>query len=123
MLLPRLFPVPILACCFLACVKQNPDELRQKTANATAEIKQNAKAVAEGVRDGLKRDQSLDLNDATKEQLAGLPGITNQRADKIIGGRPYASTHELVTKGVLSATEYDRIKGRVTVGKRSPSMR
>ena len=56
--------------------KQTPDDLREKTAEATAQLKENAKAVAEGVREGWGRDKPLDLNKATKDQLTALPGIT-----------------------------------------------
>jgi competence protein ComEA len=94
--------------------QQNPDELREKTAQATATLKTNVKAVAEGVREGLHRDKPLDLNEATKEQLLTLPGITNLRADRVIAGRPYAKSEDLVSKHILSAAEYDRIKDRVT---------
>jgi len=34
---------------------KNPDELKEKTARATAELKSNAKAMAEGVREGWSR--------------------------------------------------------------------
>jgi DNA uptake protein ComE-like DNA-binding protein len=94
--------------------QQNPDELREKTAQATATLKSDAKAVAEGVREGLNRDKPLDLNEATKEQLLTLPGITNVRADRVIAGRPYGKSEDLVSKHILSEAEYDRIKGRVT---------
>ena len=32
--------------------KSSPDEVREKTAQATSEIKQDAKALAEGVKEG-----------------------------------------------------------------------
>ena len=34
--------------------------------------------------------EQLDLNTATREQLATVPGITPQMADAVIAGRPYA---------------------------------
>jgi competence protein ComEA len=94
--------------------QQNPDELREKTAQATATLKTDAKAVAEGVREGLNRDKPLDLNEATKEQLLTLPGITSVRADRVIAGRPYAKSQELVNRHILTVPEYDRIKSRIT---------
>jgi len=42
----------------------NPQELKEKTARATAELKVDAKAVAAGVREGWSRDKPLDLNTA-----------------------------------------------------------
>ena len=46
-----------------------PDELRERTADATAQIKTDTKAVVEGVREGLNRDKPLNLNTATEDQL------------------------------------------------------
>jgi DNA uptake protein ComE-like DNA-binding protein len=94
--------------------QQNPDGLREKTAQATATLKTDAKAVAEGVREGLNRDKPLDLNQATKEQLLTLPGITNVRADRVLAGRPYAKSQDLVSRHILTDAEYDRIKARIT---------
>ena len=94
--------------------QQNPDELREKTAQATATLKSDAKAVAEGVREGLNRDKVLDLNQATKEQLLTLPGITSVRADRVIAGRPYGKSQELLSRHIVTSQEYDRIKDRVT---------
>jgi len=53
------------------CTSQEPgpDELREKTAPAKSDFQRNAKALAEGVKEGWSRDQSLDLNKASKEQL------------------------------------------------------
>lgn len=96
----------------------NPDEVREKTAAATAEVKNDAQAVAEGVRDGLHRPtpgQPLDLNSASKDQLATLPGITHEDAERIIAGRPYSTEHALLDKGILSREKYDKIADSVTV--------
>jgi len=115
--------VVIAGCCFIAgCGKQqNPDELRRETAQATSVVKQDAKAVVQGVRDGLKSNKPVDLNDASKTELLDLPGVSADRADKIIANRPFASTTELVSRHILTETDYDKIKDRVRVGKPSPS--
>jgi DNA uptake protein ComE-like DNA-binding protein len=94
--------------------KQTPDDLRERTAEATAQLKENAKAVAEGVREGWSRDKPLDLNKATKDQLTTLPGISDERAERILAGRPYDNSGQLVSRRILSQTEYDKIKDSVT---------
>lgn len=100
---------------------ESPDQIRQRTAEATSQVKQDTKAVAEGIKDGLKShsDSSgrIDLNAADKRELMTLPGITEGRADRIIAARPYDDTHELVTKNVLTRGEYDQIEARVTAHK------
>jgi DNA uptake protein ComE-like DNA-binding protein len=99
---------------------QSPDQVREKTAEATAQLKDNAKAVAEGVREGLTRpspDKPLDLNSASKSQLMGLPGIDDAAADRIIGGRPYSSEHELLERHIVAREEYNKIADSITVKK------
>jgi competence protein ComEA len=98
---------------------QNSEDIKEKTAQATAEIKQGAKAVAEGVREGWSRDKPLNLNTATKDDLLKLPGITPAQADRIIAGRPYDDPKDLVTRRILPKTEYDKISDRLTAKKQS----
>ena len=111
----RQFSLVLLLATVVGCTqKQSPQELQEKTAEATAQAKNDAKAVAEGVRQGWNRDKTLDLNTATKEQLSSLPGVTEAEADRIIAGRPYSTSSEVVTRGIMSRTEYDKIADRVT---------
>lgn len=107
---------------FAACNSQpsNPDQVREKTAQATAELKDNAKAVAQGVREGLTRpspDKPLNLNSASKAQLMGLPGMDDAAADRVIAGRPYSSEHELLERRIVSREEYNKIADSVNVTK------
>src|SRR5580700_306115 len=98
-MIPRVFFAPVILSLGLglACTNQRPDQIRQKTAEETAAIKRDTKAVAQGVKEGLSNKRTADLNKASKDDLASLPGITSQQADRIIAERPYASPHQLVT--------------------------
>ncbi|MBZ5688245.1 MAG: helix-hairpin-helix domain-containing protein [Acidobacteriia bacterium] len=100
-----------------ACTNQSPDQIRQKTAEETAAIKRDSKAVAQGVKEGLSNKRAVDLNKASKDDLASLPGITPHQADRIIAERPYASPHQLVTRRILSEDQYSQIQDRVTVNR------
>ena len=115
-------------CCavtFTACTACNtkpssPDQVRQKTAEATAELRDNAKAVAQGIREGLTRpsaDHPLDLNSASKSQLMSLPGVDDATADRIVAGRPFSSEHELLDRRIVSRDEYNKIADSITVKK------
>ena len=57
----------------------------------------------------------LDLNTATKEQLEAVPDIGTAYADKIIKGRPYARTDELLSKKILPNGVFAKVKDKVIV--------
>src|SRR3954467_15346387 len=60
------------------------------------------------------KSEKLDVNSASKEELDALPGIGDAYAQKIIDGRPYRSKTELVSRGVLPSSTYDKIKDQIT---------
>jgi DNA uptake protein ComE-like DNA-binding protein len=118
-MIPRaFFALVMLFLCFdVACTNQSPDQIRQKTAEETATIKRDTKAVAQGVKEGLSNKRTIDLNKASKDDLESLPGITPHQADRIIAERPYASPHQLVTRSILSEDQYSQIQDRVIVNR------
>jgi hypothetical protein len=59
---------------------------------------------------------SVDINTAPPHQMILLRGIGPVGAARIIAARPFSSTHELVTRLVISETTFDRIASKVTVG-------
>ncbi|HWH60951.1 MAG TPA: helix-hairpin-helix domain-containing protein [Terriglobales bacterium] len=102
----------------VACTHQNPQDLKEKTAHATAELKRDAKAIASGVHEGWSQYKTLDVNTATREQLLTLPGITPADADRITAGRPYDTPEDLVTRHIIPKKKYDRISDLLKVKKR-----
>jgi DNA uptake protein ComE-like DNA-binding protein len=93
--------------------KDNPDEIRQRTAQATETMRRDTKAVVEGVKEGMVHGNTVNINKASRGDLLSLPGMTEREADRIIADRPFADTHELVTRHVLSDAEYDKIRDRI----------
>ena len=55
----------------------------------------------------------LDINTATKDQLATLPGIGDAYSQRIIDGRPYKMKSELKTKKIIPAATYSKISGMI----------
>jgi competence protein ComEA len=108
----------LLLAVLAGCTQQkNSEDLKEQTAQATAEVKRDAQAVAAGIREGWSRDKPLDLNTATKDQLLSLPGVTTAEADRVIAGRPYNEPGEVVTRHIMPKAEYDKIADRVTAKK------
>ena len=66
-------------------------------------------------RQAAPSNQVVNINMANEKDLDSLPQIGPVRAKAIIGGRPYASTQDLLTKHVLSQRIYDKIKDRISV--------
>jgi DNA uptake protein ComE-like DNA-binding protein len=127
------------ALLWLAACNQQPsdEQLKQQAAETTQQVKAGAQQaaadakvaaanaerkvndIAAGVKEGLKSDGKpaaglIDINSASEEQLADLPGITGTRAQRIIRGRPYGNPHDLVSKGILTNDQFGRIAGQVT---------
>jgi DNA uptake protein ComE-like DNA-binding protein len=123
--------------------QQEDADIQQKSADAAAQIKADAQKaeaaakpalataerrlddVAAGVQQGIQGGNAdvappkpsagrLDVNSATADELSTLPGISNARANAIVAGRPYATLHQLVRKGIVTPAEYQRISGSLT---------
>ncbi len=109
------FTLTLVLLTAVGCTQsqRNPDAIRHDAAKAAAEAKQDAKAAIQGVEDGLKTKGQVNINNATPDQLEALPGIDAARARRIIAGRPYQSSDDLVKRHLVTKAEYDRIAGQV----------
>jgi len=106
--------IVVLLAALVGCTSSdNPQELKEKTAQQTATMKRDARAVAEGIREGWSRDKPLNLNKASKDDLMALPGVNAAEADRIIDARPYGQPDELVSRHIMSQSAYDKISDRV----------
>lgn len=92
------------------------EEAGRKLGEAAHEAAHDVKAAAQGAREGWKNGPRslVDVNHASETDLASLPGISRTDARKIIAARPYGSKNDLLAKGVVSESDYERIRDRIT---------
>jgi competence protein ComEA len=55
----------------------------------------------------------IDLNTATIDQFKAIPGIGDAYSKRIVDGRPYANKSQLLSKGILPAATYNKIKDQI----------
>ena len=98
--------------------------IREEAAKAAAQAKpaveeagRAVKAAVDGAKEGWEngKQKTVDLNSASEDELTGLPGIGQHEARRIMAGRPYKDKHELVSKKIMSASTYERLKDDVDV--------
>ena len=110
----RLFAVvPMLLLSGMLCAQQDqqsspPLGTQSSYPDATHKMSKGEKkdsAPAKG--------QPVDLNSASKKDLAALPGVGPDYAQTIIDARPFNSKEDLLKKKVVPQATYDQIQDRV----------
>jgi hypothetical protein len=102
--------VLIVFCSLLLCGEAVSQPTSKAAAKPTAA--QSSKTVA--------KKTLVDLNSATKEQLATLPGVGDAYSQKIIDNRPYKAKTDLLKKQVLPQATYKKIAALV-IARQTPA--
>ena len=103
-------PVGILALTIAAPVLAQP--ATSTTPSTTLPSATMAPAAPKSTAAAPKADL-VDINSATAAELKMLPGVSDSDAGKIIQGRPYTDTNQLVSKKVVSEATYEKIRDHV----------
>ena len=64
-------------------------------------------------------DGLIDINSASQEVLATLPGVGSVHAEAIVQGRPYRAKLDLLRRGIVSDATYQTIRDQVIARHRS----
>jgi DNA uptake protein ComE-like DNA-binding protein len=68
---------------------------------------------AEKQKTSAGKGKLVDINSATKEDLAALPGSNPDLAQNIVSGRPYAKKTDLLRKKVVPKNAYEKMQGQI----------
>lgn len=88
----------------------------KKGENAAAPLRPSGSAQDfAGQGGGVVGEGLININTATFSQLDSLPGIGQVYGQSIIEHRPYSNIRELLSRGVLKTSVYEKIKDKISV--------
>src|SRR5215813_6604684 len=105
-------PVLIIVVALLTVVLMSGFAVAQATGSPTPQTSKSGQKPSSPSNATAKTDL-MDINSASKEELATLPGIGDAYSQKIVDGRPYAKKTDLVKKKIIPQATYDKIQDKI----------
>jgi len=89
----------------------------KKGLTPTAEDAAAEAAAVKAADPGPARDAEgrLNLNSASRDDLAAIPGVGQLYADKIVAGRPFKTLDEVVSRRIMPSTAFKEIRHKLFV--------
>jgi competence protein ComEA len=108
------FHYAVLAVMFLAAASLLAQQAPPLTNQSTPPASTHKQTRSEKSKTSAAHGGVVDLNTASKEDIAALPGIGADYAQTIIDARPFKSKQDLLRKRIIPEATYNKIKSRVT---------
>jgi|SRR6185369_2984615 len=97
----------VIALAFTAGLAICADKPASVKPAAASEKKADAKPAIPA------KDELVDINSATEDQLKKIPGIGDEYSKKIVSGRPYAKKDQLKSRKIIPDALYEKIKDKI----------
>lgn len=106
--------LPVLALAAMAYAHQDQQAAPPPGNQSTYPAETHRMSPAEKSNTPSENGKMVDLNSASKKDLAALPGIGPDYAQTIIDARPFNSKEDLLRKKVIPQATYDKTQNQVT---------
>lgn len=113
---------PLLVAATLLLAAGLPLRAEDKPAPKAAKAQPAKPAPAANARTKGKL-KPVDINHATRNEIAFMLAIPAELAEKIIAGRPYKTKAHLLTHNIVTAEVYEAIKDKVIARQTPPPTR
>lgn len=111
--LRRFAPGLVLAITTMFAPAALADTAPTKAPTTTKAPAKDAPAKDAPAKAAPAKAELVDINSATEEQLAALPGVGEAYSKKIVAGRPYAKKDQLVSKKIVPAGVYKKFSAKI----------
>ena len=120
----RLAAKILVAVCvvFMVAVYTLAQQTQEGPSQSTAPQVTHHMSKGEKQKTSAGKGLLIDINTASKEDLAALPGSNPDLAQNIITGRPYAKKTDLVRKKVVPKNAYNNMQGQI-IAKKTKNMK